>query len=226
MLRFRTASCIVIFALTACNNSGTSLPSFGTSPTLASRANDDLELQTCERRDNDTFAKLEPCIERHSLWQHLARFQSIADANPGPLGHGNRDTGTPGYKASVDYVAGLMRAAGYGVTVQQYVYGNREPDGTPAFTVPGANYTYDEDWFIARNSGEGDVAARVVPPAGATDGCARGDFRGFTGGNIALLAKSGCDVNTQVAAATAAGAAAVILYDDRSAPEAQATRRG
>ena len=33
--------------------------------------------------------------------QHLTHFQTIADHHPGDDGHGNRDTGTSGYKASV-----------------------------------------------------------------------------------------------------------------------------
>ena len=43
----------------------------------------------------------------------------ISDQNPGTDGHGNRDTGTPGYRASVDYVAGRMRQAGYAVTIHK-----------------------------------------------------------------------------------------------------------
>lgn len=221
-LRFRTATCVVIFALTGCNTNGgqlSSLPSSGTSAAIESRADGDVELRSCERRDNNTFAKLEPCIERHSLWQHLAQFQQIADANPGPHGHGNRDTGTPGYKASVEYIAGLLRAAGYDISVQQYVYGNSGPAGRPTFTFPGANAMYDDDWFVTRNSGDGDVTAHVQPPIGASDGCAPSDFQGFRRGDIALLAKSDCDFNTQVAGATAAGAAAVILYNSNPGPD-------
>ena len=53
--------------------------------------------------------KLLECIQQSSLWNHLAHFQKIADEHKGSDGHGNRDTGTAGYKASVDYVAGLVR---------------------------------------------------------------------------------------------------------------------
>ncbi len=54
------------------------------------------------------------------LWHDLAQFQRIADEHPDDRGHGNRDTGTPGYAASVAYVANLMRAAGYDVRIQRY----------------------------------------------------------------------------------------------------------
>lgn len=175
-------------------------------------------MRACEGRVNDTFAKLEQCIDRKSLWQHLTQFQKIADENPGPLGHGNRDTGTPGYKASADYVAALMRAAGYSVTMQRYVYGNSVPQGEPIFSVPDRTYAYHRDWFLARNGGDGNVTAYAEPPPnGINDGCTPTGFNEFTHGNIALLARSQhCDIETQVANAQTAGAAAVILYNDGS----------
>jgi len=84
--------------------------------------------QVCEARANDTLERLLECIQQQALWNHLAKFQQIADENRGSDGHGNRDTGTSGYKASVDYVAGLMRQAGYRVTIQPYQYtGPRSP---------------------------------------------------------------------------------------------------
>ena len=66
----------------------------------------------CQQRVNDTIAKLEECIKQASLWRYLSRFQKIADQNPDKNGHGNRDTGTSGYAASVNYVAGLMKRSG------------------------------------------------------------------------------------------------------------------
>ena len=48
----------------------------------------------------------------------MKAFQAIADANPGPDGMPSRNSGEPGYKASVDYVARLMTEAGYNVTIQ------------------------------------------------------------------------------------------------------------
>ncbi|MBV8490346.1 MAG: M28 family peptidase [Candidatus Eremiobacteraeota bacterium] len=80
------------------------------------------DIANCEKRVNDTPAKLEPCVASPSLWQRLSQFQTIANKNPGPLGHPSRQAGTPGYKASVDYVAGLMQSAGYKVKVQTYKY--------------------------------------------------------------------------------------------------------
>ena len=52
----------------------------------------------------------------------MVKFQQIADANPGADGHPSRNSGEPGYKASADYVADVMRAAGYDVTLQEYKF--------------------------------------------------------------------------------------------------------
>ena len=71
----------------------------------------------CDNRVNDTPGKLVPCINTADLWTHMQAFQAIADANPGADGHPLRNSGEPGYKASVDYVADLMRKAGYDVTL-------------------------------------------------------------------------------------------------------------
>src|SRR5882724_8968388 len=76
----------------------------------------------CAAQVNDTPGKLLPCIQTADLWNHMQQFQAIADANPGPDGHPPRNSGEPGYKASADYVAAQMRAAGYSVTIQQYPF--------------------------------------------------------------------------------------------------------
>src|SRR5215210_1838768 len=76
----------------------------------------------CTTQVNDTVAKLVPCITKRDLWNHMIKFQAIADANPGPDGHPSRNSGEAGYKASVDYVAAVMTAAGYDVTIQTYTF--------------------------------------------------------------------------------------------------------
>src|SRR5690348_10909430 len=65
----------------------------------------------CADRVNNTASKLVPCIRTDDLWHHMRAFQAIADANPGPDGHPSRNSGEPGYKASADYVARVMRQA-------------------------------------------------------------------------------------------------------------------
>jgi hypothetical protein len=177
----------------------------------------------CAARVNDTAAKVVECIQQASLWHHLAAFQHIANQNPGRTGHPNRNTGTPGYKASVDYVAALMRQAGYKVTIQPYAYREFSMHGVPAFSAPGQSYVISRDWFVARLSGSGTLAGPVQPvgtraamkAGGAGSGCSGGDFAGFDAGNIALMQRGSCAFDTQVSNAQAAGAAAVVIYNSK-----------
>ncbi len=180
--------------------------------------------EACAERPNDTAAKLVQCVGGASLWAHLSQFQRIANENPGLDGHGNRDTGTRGYEASVDYVATLMRRAGYNVTIQPYIYMASEVTGTPEFRIANQSYTIERDWFVARHSGSGSLTAAIVPPSEPGAGCSPKDFADFFRGSIALLERSTCAFDTQVANASAAGAAAAILYTpEGSAYEARLT---
>lgn len=181
--------------------------------------------RSCGSGSNETLDAVESCIKRDSLWQLLAHFQKIADANPGPKGHGNRDTGTPGYAASVAYVAKLMRDAGYAVTIQQYNYKKSDVIGTPSFGSAAHAYALDRDWLVARQSGGGILTASIAPPHGSRSGCSPGDFAGFGRGDVALLEESAaCDFDDQVHNARAAGAGAVVLYASTSEEPAREAR--
>jgi len=175
----------------------------------------------CEGRERLSLEQLEACIQRTTLWRRLSVFQQIADEHPGPDGHGNRDTGTPGYKASVAYVAGLVRRAGYHVRVQKYTYTAMEVDGTPVLRTPERTYLFGRDWFVARGSGGGMVSASVVQAKGS--GCSPGDFAGFPPGDAALIERGDCAADAQVAGAREAGAAAVILYGQTGEDEPRLT---
>ena len=168
--------------------------------------------QVCQTRVNETTEKLLECIQPSALWNHLAHFQKISNQHKGSDGHGNRDTGTAGYKASVDYVAGLMRQAGYHVTVQQYQYNASEVTGVPQFGTPDQSYAFTRDWLVAQRSGGGTLTASIQPANGSGNGCSPADFAGFMPGHIALLERGMCSYDAQVTNAEKAGAAAIILY--------------
>jgi hypothetical protein len=184
----------------------------------------DVRQQVCQSRVNDTAAKLEQCITRAWLWRRLTHFQTIADENPGTLGHPNRDTGTPGYAASAAYVAGLMQRAGYAVTVQKYPYRKVELLGTPLLRTASRSYTFGQDWFVARQSADGAVTAAVEAPRGSGTGCSTRDFAGFTRGNVAVIERGACSFDAQVANARAAGAGAVVLAGDTPGEDAYQAR--
>ncbi|MFL6038193.1 MAG: hypothetical protein ACJ74B_06130 [Gaiellaceae bacterium] len=111
----------------------------------------------CDARVNDTPSKLIPCIQTADLWNHMVAFQAIADANPSPAdGHPSRNSGEPGYRASVDYVARLMADAGYDVTIQPYKFLYYAYTAVPTFNEvsPTAHsYTLNEEWGPGRSTG-------------------------------------------------------------------------
>jgi hypothetical protein len=156
---------------------------------------------------------------------HLRAFQAIADANPGPDGHPSRNSGEPGYLASVHYVADAMKAAGYKVTIQQYTFPYEAFVGTPSFseTTPTArSFSLVTEWNTGESQGEVPVA--MVKPAGnivmppsatpsSTSGCDPGDFTGMAG-KVALVQRGTCNFGVKVLNAEAAGAAGVIIFNE------------
>src|SRR6187551_3840411 len=62
----------------------------------------------------DTSA-LRNAVTVNGILKHEKALQQIANANDG-----TRASGTPGFDASRDYVAGKLRAAGYQVTIQPF----------------------------------------------------------------------------------------------------------
>jgi len=111
----------------------------------------------CDTQVNDTPSKLLPCIKTADHWNHMQQFQAIADANPSPAdGHPSRNSGEPGYKASADYVAQVMKDAGYDVTIQQYLFTYYAYTGIPTFSQvsPTAHdYVLNDEWGPGRARG-------------------------------------------------------------------------
>jgi Peptidase family M28/PA domain len=183
----------------------------------------------CDNRVNDTPGKLVPCVTTGDLWNHMQAFQAIADANPGADGHPSRNSGEPGYKASVDYVADLMRKAGYDVTLQPYTFTYSSYVGTPTLSEasPTArSFALITDW----NPGDsqGDATGAQVKPAGHTlmpptggsaSGCDPGDFDSSFAGKIALVQRGTCNFGVKVLNAEAAHAAGVIIFNEGNTPE-------
>ncbi len=138
--------------------------------------------------------------------RHLIAFQRIADRNGG-----TRASGTPGYEASVEYVAGLLRKSGYRVTTPEYTYDERiAANGT--LVVGGQTFVLgllgDSDPAPAG----GVTAPMVVLPEDATTGCEAGDFAGADyAGTIVVIRRGGCTFLQKATNAAAAGAVHAII---------------
>jgi len=173
--------------------------------------------QGCEARANNTVAKLLECVGADGAREHLEALQDIADANAG-----TRAAGLPGYEASVEYVTRTLEAAGWKVSIDEFPYTFVGPSvlqqlDPVAGTYPTGPYT---------GTGYGDVTAAVTPvdvaldlPRASTSGCEADDFGGFPAGNIALVQRGGCNFSVKAINAEAAGASAVVIFNQGNSPD-------
>jgi Zn-dependent M28 family amino/carboxypeptidase len=173
--------------------------------------------ESCNNRVNNTFNKLLECVTLTGVRSHQAALQAIADANGG-----TRAAGTPGYDQSVSYIVEKMTAAGYSVTLNPFPFVYVALP-TLQQTAP-ISASYETGAFTG--SGFGNVSAAVtavdinlVPPRASTSGCEAADFAGFPAGNIALIQRGTCTFAAKAANAQAAGASAVIIFNQGNAPD-------
>lgn len=153
---------------------------------------------------------------------HQAAWQAISDANGG-----NRVGGSVAYDKSAEYVETTLRAAGYSPTRHwfQFVFNaDRTPPVFQQISPNPTTYVDGPDFASMTYSPNGDVTAPVtavdlVVPSpfaanGNTSGCEAADFAGFPPGTIALVQRGTCTFALKAANAAAAGAVAVIVFNE------------
>ena len=154
----------------------------------------------------------------NGILQHERAFQRIANDNGG-----TRASGTPGYDASVDYVANRLRRAGYRVTIQEFTFPffqNLAPGELEQ--VSPTPTTYETGTFDYSASGEVtgvvvpiDLVLPPTPEPSSTSGCEASDFPAPpAGAAVALLQRGTCTFEIKVANATAAGYDAAIIFNE------------
>ncbi|MFW2334099.1 M20/M25/M40 family metallo-hydrolase [Ilumatobacter sp.] len=168
----------------------------------------------CENRNINQIKKFLACVDADGAFDHLAAFQSFADASGG-----TRASGTLGYDASVDYVADVLDDAGWSVERQEFSFFQYTEIGA-SLTVDGAPVETQTFEY----SGNGEVLGGNVVPVdldlgignSSTSGCERSDFDDalFTGpADIALVQRGACNFSDKAANAEDAGAEGVIIFN-------------
>ena len=179
----------------------------------------------CDAQVNNTPSKLLPCIQTDELMAHMQAFQAIADANPGPDGMPSRNSGEPGYMASADYVAQVMKDAGYNVTIQTYKFFYFAYTALPVFreiSPTSHDFAVTGEFNPGQSTGSttadlqpaGGIVIPPTPTPSSSSGCTAADFAGFVPGRIALIQRGTCFFGEKVLNAQAAGASGVIIFNE------------
>jgi Zn-dependent M28 family amino/carboxypeptidase len=161
--------------------------------------------------------KLRQAVTAEAVMGHLQELQDIANANGG-----SRAAGESGYEASARYVEGTLQAAGYETTRQYFDFTYQAPGVLEQVTPDATSYANEP----FEGSGGGNVTATVqavdVKLSGDREnssGCEAADFSGFVAGNIALVQRGTCPFAAKAVNAAAAGASAVIVFNQGNAPD-------
>ena len=182
----------------------------------------------CDRQTNNTYRKLLECVTLEGVREHQAALQEIADNNDDPFYPGTRAAGTEGYDESAEYVARMLKDAGYDVTLDPVEFEFNFPAELRQLTPVEATY----ETGVFTGSGSGTVQGQVIPvdinltpPRASTSGCEAADFAGldFSGPtDIALIQRGTCNFGDKALNAENAGAEAVIIFNQGNTPDREA----
>jgi aminopeptidase Y len=154
-------------------------------------------------------------VAAEGIARHLSAFEQIARDNGGI-----RAAGTPGYDASVEYVADELRAIGWEVATPELGIATfrEEAGGTLTILEGGPSFAAPDDLRAMIYSPDGDVTAEVATvgfadSAGGVgdEGCDADDWDGFPAGAIAVTPPGPCLRRDTVEHAVEAGAVALVV---------------
>ena len=149
-------------------------------------------------------------ITRVELEQHLTALQKIADRHGG-----SRAAGTPGYRASADYVAARLRETGWRVGLQRLSLPYFDLRRA-ALNVGGRRLRRGPDFQALTYSGSGRATGRMRR---LRNGCAAEEFEGLSADEIPVVGRSICFFRMKAVNAARAGARALIVVDDAPTSE-------
>lgn len=140
---------------------------------------------------------------------HLQALQDIADANGG-----TRVAGSPGYDASVDYVAKTLRDKGFDVQTPEFEMSIFSV-GKESLTVNGKPVEAHVIGFSGASPAEGAAGRFVVVPGEAHLGCTPRDYNGLDlAGAVVLVDRGECLLAEKATAAAERGAIAIVIANN------------
>ncbi|MGV9799670.1 M28 family peptidase [Mycobacterium sp. NPDC003449] len=140
-----------------------------------------------------------------AMFAHLRKFQEVAEANDG-----NRSQGTPGYDASIDYVAQLLRDKGFDVQTPEFERLGTTGGGNPNLVVAGRRYPADQASLLLTTP-RGGLRAPTLRP-GRPAGCTARDYGSVNvKGAISVVDDTGCSIVVKQNTALAEGAVGLLV---------------
>jgi Zn-dependent M28 family amino/carboxypeptidase len=157
----------------------------------------------------DFAAALQKKITADALMVHLKKLQEIADANGG-----NRAIGTPGYDASVDYVANTLRDKGFDVQTPEFEVHLPFADA-PSLTVGGKTVSAKSFEFTKGTPPEGVSGPLMPARVDDSPGCTAAEYDGLpVAGAVVLVDRGKCQFGVKQSVAAERGAVALIVANN------------
>jgi Zn-dependent M28 family amino/carboxypeptidase len=154
--------------------------------------------------------KLRKAVKPERIFKHLRELQVVADR------YGDRAAGQEGYNASSRYLESQLREAGYQPHRQWFDFTYTRVN-TNTFTADGAEI----DNHVLTGSPSTPAGGITSELAAPTDplGCTAADWAGVdVAGKIALVNRGTCTFAEKSATAGAAGAVAVVIWNNAPGP--------
>ncbi|KAH7305047.1 hypothetical protein B0I35DRAFT_484226 [Stachybotrys elegans] len=162
--------------------------------------------------------ELQDAVTIEALYAHAEALQSRAYSTPGR----NRVTGSEGHNLTIEYITSQLAALGdyYSVEVQPWT-GATQQFGEIAFSVNGVEYEAADVEF-SPNATISEAPLSIVPNVG----CEAADFTAEVADTVALIHRGSCTFAQKATLARAAGALAVIFWNNEPAGVVQGTYGG
>jgi Zn-dependent M28 family amino/carboxypeptidase len=152
------------------------------------------------------------------MMAHLSKLQEIADANGG-----NRAIGTPGYEASVDYVADALRSKGFDVTTSEFSLRFPFAD-PPEVSVGGAKVAAKPLEYTVGTPPQGVSGPLLSARVDDSPGCTASDYDGLpVVGAVVLVDRGRCPFGEKQVAAAERGAVGLIVANNSDGDQSGAT---
>ncbi|WP_232065134.1 M28 family metallopeptidase [Mycobacterium cookii] len=157
----------------------------------------------------DFAASLRGRVTTDAMMAHLTKLSDIAKAN-----NNTRAVGTPGYDASVDYVAGKLRDKGFDVQTPQFEARVFHAD-PGSVTIADKKFEARALEFSLATPPVGVTGPLVAVPVDASPGCNVADYDNLpVNGAVVLVDRGTCPFSQKEKAAVQRGAVAMVVADN------------